>query len=104
MILADELAGPPETLDQLRSAGVPVVVVRRDPSLAGPPAKVRAVGRALGVPGRAEALASQVEDEIDGGQGQPGTRPGGPARGSWRSTSGATASSSCSAGAAASTR
>ena len=76
VVLADELAGPPETLDQLRSAGVPVVVVRRDRTLAGPPAKVRAVGRALGVPGRAEALATQVEDEIEAAR-PSGDRPDG---------------------------
>jgi iron complex transport system substrate-binding protein len=64
VVLADELAGPPETLEQLRTAGVPVVVIERDRTVDGPAAKIRAVGRALGVPQRADELAEQVSAEI----------------------------------------
>ena len=71
VVLADELAGPPEVLDQLRATGVPVVVIERNRTLDGPAAKIRAVGRALGVPDRAEALAADVQAQIDAAAADP---------------------------------
>jgi iron complex transport system substrate-binding protein len=79
VVLADELAGPPEVLDQLRGAGVAVVIVERDRTVDGPPAKVRAVGRALGVPARADSLATRIAGEMAqataaASAGEPGAR------------------------------
>ena len=47
MVLATDLAGPPETLDQLRELGIPVVVIERQLTLDGPAAKIRAVAETL---------------------------------------------------------
>lgn len=57
-------AGPPPVLEQVRAAGVPVVIVASDRTVSAPAAKIRAVGAALGVPNRADALAAQVDQEI----------------------------------------
>lgn len=65
IILADELAGPPEVLDQLRDSGIPVVTVDRDRTIAGPVDKVMRVAEALGVPARGAALVATMQDEID---------------------------------------
>jgi iron complex transport system substrate-binding protein len=64
VVLADTDAGPQEALDQLRAAGVAVVVVDYAHDLTGPAAKIRLVAQALGVPARGEALARQVDEEI----------------------------------------
>jgi iron complex transport system substrate-binding protein len=65
LVLADENAGPPEVLAQVRDAGVPVVVTPIDTTLAGPGNKIRAVATALGVPERGEALAASVEESLE---------------------------------------
>ncbi|MEM9514193.1 MAG: ABC transporter substrate-binding protein [Actinomycetota bacterium] len=64
VVLATEVAGPPETLADLERTGVPVVIVPTPPTADGPATKIRAVAAALGVPDRGEELAAQVEGEI----------------------------------------
>jgi iron complex transport system substrate-binding protein len=64
VVLATDLAGPREVLEQL-AAVVPTVLVDAPDDLTGPAAKIRAVAAALGVPGRGEALAQQTQAEID---------------------------------------
>lgn len=64
VVIGDDGAGPPEVIDQVRAAGVTVVILPIDDSVEGPPAMIRGVGQALGVPDRAEKLASEVEDSI----------------------------------------
>lgn len=65
VVIGDEAAGPPATLEQLRGAGVPVVIVPDPPTLDTPAMKIRAVGAALGVPDRAEELAVRTQRGID---------------------------------------
>ena len=57
-------AGPDETLDHVRDAGVEVVIIDEDDDLDAPAAKVRTVGAALGIPRRAEALALDIERRL----------------------------------------
>jgi iron complex transport system substrate-binding protein len=64
VVIGDEGAGPPEVIDQLRTAGVTVVILPVDETVAGPPALIRAVGQALGVPDAGEELAAQVETTL----------------------------------------
>jgi iron complex transport system substrate-binding protein len=64
VVIGTDLAGPPETLDQLRDLGVPVVIVPRAPTLDGPADKIRAVAAALGVPARGEALVQQLDADV----------------------------------------
>ncbi len=65
VLLATDIAGPPESLDDLRALGYPVVIVPNEATRAGPGQKIRSVGRALGVPERADELALSVERAID---------------------------------------
>jgi iron complex transport system substrate-binding protein len=60
-LLVIEGSGPPETLDVLSHAGVPYQTVPEGYSRQGILAKVRAVGQALGVPAKSEALATQLD-------------------------------------------
>lgn len=64
IIFATPAAGPDETLQHLREAGVEVVLIDEDKDLGAPAAKVRIVGNALGIPRRAEALASDIERRL----------------------------------------
>jgi iron complex transport system substrate-binding protein len=60
LILAEGDAGPPEAVDVLTAAGVPLVTV---PDVTGPSgvvAKIRAVAQALDLPAEGEALAAEV--------------------------------------------
>jgi iron complex transport system substrate-binding protein len=65
VVVANPDAGPPEVLDQLRAAGVPVVVLDYPHDLGGPAAKIRLVAAALGVPARGEELARSVTAAIE---------------------------------------
>jgi iron complex transport system substrate-binding protein len=66
VVVANTDAGPDDSLDQLRDAGVPVVVLDYPHDLTGPAAKIRLVAQALGVPARGEALAREVDAAIAG--------------------------------------
>lgn len=65
VLLATDLAGPAEALDQLRGLGFPLVMIDRPHDASGPAAKIRQVAEALGVPERGEALAQDVQAAID---------------------------------------
>lgn len=64
IILADDLAGPPEVLDQLRDTGVRVVEIPREDTIDAPAAKIRAVAAALGVPERGAALVATLDAQL----------------------------------------
>nr|WP_236638424.1 ABC transporter substrate-binding protein [Mangrovicoccus ximenensis] len=61
LILARDTAGPPEVLEQLQAASVPVVLVHDGFTAEAVAASIRSVGRALGEEPAAEALASGTE-------------------------------------------
>lgn len=63
-LLVVEGSGPPEALDVLSKGSIPYVTVPEDFSHAGILTKVRAVGEALGVSGKAEALATSLDAEL----------------------------------------
>lgn len=58
-------AGPDAALDQLRQAGVEVLIGPDDPTSAGIAKKIRFVGEALGLETEAEALAVSVAAELE---------------------------------------
>ncbi|MEP1124483.1 MAG: ABC transporter substrate-binding protein [Ilumatobacter sp.] len=64
IVLATDLAGPAETLDDLDRLGVEVVVIERQSTALGPGDKIRAVADALGVPEKGDELADRVDAEI----------------------------------------
>ncbi len=65
VVIGDIDARPPEVIDQVRAAGVPVVIVPRLVGVEAPAEKIRLVAEILGVPDLGEALASSVQAEID---------------------------------------
>ncbi|MEU7961615.1 heme/hemin ABC transporter substrate-binding protein [Micromonospora humida] len=64
VILADDSIGPPETLRQLRAAGIPVVLVAAEQTLDAVPGHVRAVAAALGVGAAGDRLVTRIEADI----------------------------------------
>lgn len=64
LLLATDIAGPPEALDDLRRLGYPLVIVPNPSTAEGPGAKIRAVAEALGDPEAGDALARAVDAEI----------------------------------------
>lgn len=64
-MLALEGSGPPEALDVLKKASVPLVMVPETFDRDGILAKIRAVGKALDVEAEADGLARSVGAELD---------------------------------------
>jgi len=64
LVIGTPTAGPASTIEQLRSAGVTVVIVPEYKGITAGAKKLRAVAQALGVPKRGERLARQVEGQV----------------------------------------
>ncbi len=64
IVLATDIAGPPEVLDELERLGFDVVMIPTESTPEGPGDKIRAVADALGVPERGETLAAEVDSAI----------------------------------------
>lgn len=65
VILTDSSIGPPEVLEQLRAAGIPVVFLNPDRTLDGIEGHITAVAQALGVPDAGVELNERVDSEIE---------------------------------------
>lgn len=65
VVIGDQGAGPPEVLDQVRAAGVPVVILESEETVEGPPALIRSVGETLGIPEEADVIAANVDQTLD---------------------------------------
>ena len=63
LLLLVEDAGPKTTIDQLRSAGLRIVVIPDEPSLNGMREKVRRVAAALDLASEGDALISRIDEE-----------------------------------------
>ena len=70
LVLSEEGAGPPEAIAVLKEADIAFVTVPGGFDAAAVADKIRAVGAALEVPERAEALAAGVRAEIDAAAAQ----------------------------------
>lgn len=64
VVVGSPAAGPPPVIEQLRTAGVTVVIIPEYKTLNAGARKLRILGKALGVPNRGERLARQVESQI----------------------------------------
>lgn len=64
LILALEGSGPPEAFEVLKKASVPVVIIPANYDRDGIVEKIKAIGSALGVDDKAEALAERVNADI----------------------------------------
>ncbi|GAA0519110.1 ABC transporter substrate-binding protein [Paractinoplanes deccanensis] len=65
VILADDSIGPATALDQIRKAGIPIVMIDDQQTMAAVPEHIRAVAGALGVAEAGERLVTRVQQEID---------------------------------------
>ncbi|WP_170394883.1 heme/hemin ABC transporter substrate-binding protein [Ruegeria arenilitoris] len=65
LILAEEGAGPPETLEVLAESHIPLVSIPMGHDRAAVVAKIKAVAKALDVPDEGEALAQRIGGAID---------------------------------------
>ena len=65
LVIGNENAGPPEVLEQVRSTGVPVVILESVTTLDGASRKMSSVAQALGVPDRGEEIVRELEAQIE---------------------------------------
>ncbi|MFH1104758.1 MAG: ABC transporter substrate-binding protein [Actinomycetota bacterium] len=65
VVIGDVDATPGTVIDQVRAAGVPVVIFPRFEGTGAPAEKIRAVAGVLGLAGLGEQLASTTQTEID---------------------------------------
>jgi iron complex transport system substrate-binding protein len=65
LVIGDQQVAPPEVLEQLRGAGVPVVILETQTTLDGVETKILEVAEILGVPDEGAKLADRVMGEID---------------------------------------
>lgn len=65
LVVGDTQVAPPEAIEQLRGAGIPVVILETQTTLDGVKTKIDQVAEILGVPDEGEALAERVMGEID---------------------------------------
>jgi len=64
LVIGDTQTAPPETIEQIRSAGVPVVILETQTTFEGISTKIREVAEILGVEDAGEELVTRVEGEI----------------------------------------
>lgn len=65
VVIGKEAAGPPPVLEQVRGAGVPVVIIVEPQTIEAPVAKITATAEALGVPEHGAELAAATQASID---------------------------------------
>ncbi|MFC7792176.1 heme/hemin ABC transporter substrate-binding protein [Streptomyces cinereoruber] len=65
LVVAEGTTGPAEAIEQIRDAGVPLVVVKPAKSLADVGTRIDAVAAALGVPDSGTALRARTQERID---------------------------------------
>jgi len=65
VVIGNDTAGPPAVLDQIRSAGIPLVIIKYPSTLDGVAPKIKLVAQALGVPDRGDQLAQHTQQEIE---------------------------------------
>ncbi|HSJ71964.1 MAG TPA: ABC transporter substrate-binding protein [Acidimicrobiia bacterium] len=68
LVIGDETIEPAETIEQLRNAGVPVVILPYQTTLDGVGTKIGSVARILGVEEEGQALTEEVMAEIAAAQ------------------------------------
>lgn len=64
LVLADTDTGPPEALEQIRRAGVPVLTLAVPNKVADVVPHIHTIADALGVPAAGDALAAQTERQL----------------------------------------
>jgi iron complex transport system substrate-binding protein len=68
VVIGDTMVQPDSAIEQLRSAGVPVVILETQTTLEGVGTKIEQVAEILNVPDEGDALAERVMGEIEAAQ------------------------------------
>jgi iron complex transport system substrate-binding protein len=68
LVIGNDHAGPPEVLDQVRAAGVPVAIAASSPTLESAAHKITFVARTLGVPERGTTLLKRLGADMAAAQ------------------------------------
>jgi heme transport system substrate-binding protein len=64
LVILSSQTGPRLARQQLAAAGVPLLTLNEEPTLAATKQRIQSLGRALGVPERADALIQNLEAEL----------------------------------------
>lgn len=64
LVIGTENAGPADVIEQIRGAGVTVVILPVQMTAVGTAEEIRAVGAAVGLPEKGDELATKVENRI----------------------------------------
>jgi iron complex transport system substrate-binding protein len=64
LVLGDESIAPSETIEQLRNAGIPVIILKYQTTLAGVEEKINQIATILSVPDDGAELARRVMSEV----------------------------------------
>ena len=64
LVIGDQLTSPPEAIQQLRSTGIPVVILESQSTLEGVAVKINQIAEILSVPDAGSALVERVNAEI----------------------------------------
>ena len=72
VLLATDIAGPPEALDDMRRLDYPLIILPSEATPTGAGLKIRAVAAALGVPQRGEEMADALDAAIAEASVPPG--------------------------------
>lgn len=78
VVIGDTQIGPPEAIEQIRSAGIPVVILETQTTLPGISTKIREVAQILGAEEQGEELVARVESEIADATALAATATGAP--------------------------
>jgi iron complex transport system substrate-binding protein len=73
VVLADDQSGPPEAIDQIRAAGVPVVVFPRANRVEDITRDIDAISAAVGLPDQGQRLAAKVASQMEAVTGSVGS-------------------------------
>jgi iron complex transport system substrate-binding protein len=65
LVIGDQQVGPPEVIEQLRGAGIPVVILETQTTLDGVETKILQVAEILAAPEEGAEVAARVRAEID---------------------------------------
>ena len=65
LVVGDTQVGPQASIDQIRAAGIPVIILQAESALEGVPRKIRTMGTILDLEAEAEQLVAEVQAEID---------------------------------------
>lgn len=65
VVIGKEGVGPPEVLEQVRSASIPIVIGPDNQGIDAPAEKIRFVAAALGIPKAGEALVADLEADLE---------------------------------------